>query len=185
MRGDAGQLTQVLLNLCLNARDALEEAGQADPRIVVRARMQPCGAAQVRGTGTPGTYLCLQVEDSGGETILVIDDESLVRHSMSLNLRQVGYTVLEATSGEMGAEIAQREQVDLVLMDWSMPGWSGWEILAALRTLNPQLPVIVCSGYLLDQEQLGGCAVVLQKPVPSDQMNEAVRRVLKKRRIGV
>lgn len=114
----------------------------------------------------------------GGETILVIDDEALVRLSLRRSLCLAGYKVLEALNGEIGVEIVQREHVDLVLMDWAMPGMSGEETLATLHALHPRLPVIVWSGYSLDQKQLAGCAAILQKPVSAVTVNEAVRWVL-------
>lgn len=115
----------------------------------------------------------------GGETLLVLDDEALVRVFLSKNLRSVGYTVLEGADGREGLEICRREQVDLVMLDWSMPGLSGQETLAAFRALDPRPWVVVCSGYTLKPEQLEGCAAVLSKPIFIEEMWQVVRQVLK------
>lgn len=114
----------------------------------------------------------------GGETLLVLDDEALVRVFLSKNLRSLGYTALEGADGHEGLEICRREQVDLVMLDWSMSGLSGPEMLAALRALNPRLRVVVCSGYTLKPEQLQGCAAILPKPVFIEELWEVVRRTL-------
>lgn len=113
-----------------------------------------------------------------GETLLVLDDEALVRVFLGKNLRSLGYRVLEGADGPEGLEICRREPVDLVLMDWSMPGLSGPETLAALRALNPRLRVVICSGYTLKPEQLQGCAAVLSKPIFVEELWEVVRQVL-------
>lgn len=119
-----------------------------------------------------------QASTPGGETLLVLDDEALVRVFLSKNLRSLGYTVLEGTDCHEGLEICRREPVDLVVMDWSMPGLSGPEMLATLHALNPRLRVVVCSGYTLKPEQLPGCAAVLSKPVFIEELWEVVRRTL-------
>lgn len=119
-----------------------------------------------------------QAPTPGGETLLVLDDEALVRVFLSKNLRSLGYTVIEGADGHEGLEICRREQVDLVMMDWSMPGLSGPEMLAALHNLNPRLRVVVCSGYTLKPEQLPGCAAVLSKPIFIEDLWEVVRQVL-------
>ena len=114
----------------------------------------------------------------GGETLLVLDDEALVRVFLGKNLRSLGYTVLEGADGPEGLDICRRKPVDLVLMDWSMPGMSGPEMLAALRALNPRLRVVVCSGHTLQPEHLQGCAAVLPKPVFIEELWEVVRQAL-------
>ena len=117
-------------------------------------------------------------------TLLLVDDEASILSSLRRLLRPAGYTIHMAESGAAGLDILEREPVDLVVMDWSMPGLSGRETLAALGRLNPLLPVVVCTGYLLDPEQAPGCAAVLQKPVSGEGMKAVVRGVLRGGRLG-
>jgi signal transduction histidine kinase/DNA-binding response OmpR family regulator len=79
-------------------------------------------------------------------TILVIDDESVIRRSIHLYLEDYDYRVLEADNGRAGLEIYEREKVDLVLVDLRMPEVGGLQVLSQVRAATPDMPVIVVSG---------------------------------------
>jgi two-component system cell cycle sensor histidine kinase/response regulator CckA len=85
--------------------------------------------------------------DSKG-TILVVDDEEPVRNIASEILSYLGYEVLAVSSGEEAVE-ALRSGVrpDVVLLDIIMPGWSGARTLVALREIDPNLPILISTGY--------------------------------------
>jgi DNA-binding NarL/FixJ family response regulator len=78
-------------------------------------------------------------------TLLVIDDLSFYRRRLRNLMRQMGYVVYEADSGEAGCRTAERVQPDAVLLDQVMPGWSGCETYARLRATGYQGTVIVLS----------------------------------------
>jgi len=78
-------------------------------------------------------------------TVLVIDDLSFYRRRLRNLLRQMGYVVYEADSGEEGCRIAERVKPDAVLLDQVMPGWSGSETYAKLRAIGYRGTVIVLS----------------------------------------
>lgn len=80
-------------------------------------------------------------------TILVIDDEKDIRISLTGILEDEGYHVLSAASGAEGIENAQQELPDLILLDIWMPGMDGLETLERLKTLLPQVTVIMISGH--------------------------------------
>ncbi len=82
-------------------------------------------------------------------TVLVIDDEDFVRDVLGATLRRSGMSPLLAASGEAGLQLyaAQGNRVDVVLLDLTMPGWSGEDTLRALRAVNREQRVIVMSGY--------------------------------------
>ena len=227
VQGDAGQLEQALLNLCLNARDAMDNmdrparlevvvdqvaTGNVNappylhslPQAYARIRVMDNGsgmdeAVQARifepffttksvdngtglglstvyailrdhqgwiecesqpGSGTSFTlYLpilpeglplplakpAVLAQERGTETLLLVDDEDLVRTTVARMLRRLGYQVLEATGGAEGLEIFARcrEHIALVLLDLSMPEMPGQEVYDRLLTLAPTLKILV------------------------------------------
>jgi DNA-binding response OmpR family regulator len=80
------------------------------------------------------------------KTILVIDDEPLVRQSMAVYLEDSGYNIIEAEHGEQGIGLFCEYQPDLVLCDLRMPVMDGMEVLRRVTNMSPQVPVIVVSG---------------------------------------
>ncbi|MDO9067947.1 MAG: sigma-54 dependent transcriptional regulator [Deltaproteobacteria bacterium] len=80
-------------------------------------------------------------------TILVIDDEQDIRTSLTGILEDEGYQIMTAASGAEGIENAQQELPDLILLDIWMPGMDGLETLEKLKSLFPQITVIMISGH--------------------------------------
>ncbi len=265
VRADPGQLEQVIVNLVVNARDAMPDGG------TVSIRTFACPAAQVRemkndfmpigdytglsvsdtGVGIPpeaigkifepfyttkevgkGTGLGLStvygiVKQSGGfifaesevgagttfsiylpvhaveaddpdrrpagrrrassetwgtGTILLVEDEDMVRSVAERALVRQGYTVVTASDGEQGlARLAQAEKIDLLISDVVMPGMDGPAMVRAARATYPALPVLFMSGYA--EEQLRKSIDIdnvafLPKPFSVTQLAEAARDVL-------
>jgi len=85
----------------------------------------------------------------GRHFVLVVEDEDMVRHMMESMLRRIGYEVMAAGSGAEAVDIFRLHQkkIKLVVSDLSMPGMNGWDTLAALRKMRPDIPVILASGY--------------------------------------
>ena len=85
----------------------------------------------------------------GTGTVLVVDDEEMIRSFTRSALEPYGYTVLLARDGEEGLRLlAQRSSdIGLVLLDVAMPGMDGLETLERIREIRPDVPVIVCSGF--------------------------------------
>jgi len=253
IHADPGLIDQVLMNLVLNARDAMPGGGVL--RISTSLRRSPGGDRAViavadNGTGIPadrlpkifepffttktdgkGSGLGLatafgivaqhggQIEVSsrvglgtsfevalplatsiagsapaadiaapapgGRETILVVEDEPIVRELVRAILRRAGYRVVEAASGAAGIN-AWREaggRIDLVLTDVVMPGgMSGRELAELLQRQQPGLPVILFSGYSADfagrELSLTDRQSFLQKPATPQQILNAVRNFL-------
>ena len=264
---DEGQLEQVLLNLALNARDAMEAGGHftlatareridgefaaAHPGIEIRpgdyvritvadtgSGMDPETAERVfepffttKGVGegsglglatvygivkqsngyiwvdsTPGggttfrIYLPQavgpiglpespdrsEVLERGTETILVVDDEPMVRALARRVLEMYGYSVREAEGGEsalreMTADTGNR--IALAVVDVVMPGMNGQELGKRLRKVRPRLPVIYMSGYTGDElnrrSLLHPSLPFLQKPFHPDELVEQVQERLR------
>jgi signal transduction histidine kinase/ActR/RegA family two-component response regulator len=247
VRAGRAALEQVLLNLCLNARDAME--GEVSPRLALRVLAAPapgfvrvevqdngCGMSPEvrqrlgepffttkppgRGTGLGLTSAFGIVRELGGRIevesevgrgttfrvclpladatptattppsvvasapdvrgkILVIDDEHLIRTTASRMLTRLGYEPVLAEDGARGLAALERDpEVLAVIVDVSMPGLSGPEVLARVRASRPDLPVILSSGYLADGVDVSTASAVLTKPYDSSGLVAVLAQVL-------
>lgn len=120
-----------------------------------------------------------------GETILLVDDEGLIRRIGRTLLSKLGYEILEAEDGLEALEICRTrgDSISLVLLDLTMPNLSGKETFARLREMRPDLPVLICSGYLVDLNEFtrecGTCPDgFVQKPYSFEDMSAIVRKTL-------
>jgi PAS domain S-box-containing protein len=265
IRADRGQLEQVLLNLVLNARDALIERGrvtiatgsalldevyaQRHPGIEITAGAYTlvsvsdtgCGmdrevqarifepffttkpVGQGTGLGLSTVYGIVKQSEGfiwvysepgqgstfkvylprvgaprraqepvphtatprgGTETILVVEDEDIVRALACRGLREQGYTVFEARNGTEGLRMfeARPHGIDLVVTDVVMPEMGGRELAQRLAVLEPGLPVLFTSGYTGDDVIQRGLlepgAPFQQKPFTPEALAAAVREML-------
>ncbi|MDF2598300.1 MAG: response regulator receiver [Methylobacterium brachiatum] len=78
-------------------------------------------------------------------TILVIDDEPPIRKLLRTGLSTQGYAILEAPNAAAALEVLGRDRVDLVILDLGLPDMRGHDLLRAIRTRHPELPVVVLS----------------------------------------
>jgi len=261
VEADGSQMSQVLMNLCLNARDAMPEGGritvetanvtlseldvngnlEARPGQFVHLRLSDNGpgidsAIRARifepffttkpfgkGTGlglavvfgivrhhqgwiechsSPGegtrfdVFLPRSAKDAlpeqtkansrprtGHETILLVDDEPMIRELGRAILGRQGYRVILAEDGAIGVDTYQKqgEQIDLVILDLSMPNLSGKEALRQLRTIDPNVRVIFASGYSTDEfepGELDGVLGFISKPYSAQDLYTSVRNAL-------
>ncbi len=81
-------------------------------------------------------------------TVLCIDDDPIVRELQKSVLETNGYTVLVAPDGPTGIALARHHPVDVVVLDFKMPGMDGGEVAEVLLKAQPNLPIVVCTGYL-------------------------------------
>ena len=80
--------------------------------------------------------------------VLVVDDDPLVLMNTAAMLEDLGHDVLEATSGEQALRVLRRvDGVDLVITDQLMPGMTGSQLIAVIRSERPELPIILATGY--------------------------------------
>jgi len=262
VHADPGELQQAMLNLCLNARDAMPSGGMLLIRTQKIVVAEPIAASE--GTVSPGTYAVLSVTDTGcgmtpeikerifepffttkevgkgtglglatvygivrqhggtihlysepgqgttfkiylptidttpdtaeaghaasvvggTETILVAEDEPVVREITVRVLEQAGYRVLEACDGEETLRIfdENREDVELLLLDAVMPKLSGREVFQEIKARMPAVKAVFCTGY--DPETAQYCSIaqenvrLIQKPIDSAGLLRSVREVL-------
>jgi len=115
-----------------------------------------------------------------GESVLLVDDEPLVRDSVSRILAEAGYQVQTAVDGAEALELLQgAARFDVVLLDQSMPKMGGRAVLRELRSTQPDLPVICFSGYPSSMEDADA---VLEKPVTGNELLETVAAVVRARK---
>jgi PAS domain S-box-containing protein len=124
----------------------------------------------------------------GRGTLLLVEDEEIVRRPIGIFLRKLGYHVIEAANGLQAVDLWQRhhEQIDLLYTDMVMPeGVSGLDLAEKLRADKPQLKVIISSGYSTEISMQGVPAGAgyryLPKPSPSAAIATAVRECLEKK----
>jgi two-component system nitrogen regulation response regulator NtrX len=114
--------------------------------------------------------------------ILVIDDEASIRDSMRMILEYEGYEFLGAASGEEGVAVVGRESVDLVFLDIKMPGLDGLETLGRLKSVAPDLPVVMISGHgtvatAVEATRLGAFDFI-EKPLATERILVTIRNAI-------
>jgi two-component system, cell cycle sensor histidine kinase and response regulator CckA len=117
---------------------------------------------------------------AGTGTILLVDDELSIAETTSMMLENMGYRVYMVGNGHDAVQIYRQrsEEIDLVLLDLILPGMSGAKTFAALREINSQVRVLLCSGYCLageaDKVMKNGCHGFIQKPF---RINHLCRKI--------
>lgn len=253
VRADLHQFEQVIMNLAVNARQAMPRGGTMliETAAVTKGGARPgkCAMLAVSDTGTgmdvvtrerifepffttkgpEGTGLGLSmvqgiVEQSGGEIevssepgigttfriylpalpaleaassapapephtrgsemVLLVEDQKEVREFLVDALRDQGYSVLAASSGEEAMGICERDggRVDLVLSDVVMPNMSGAQLVAKLTQKHPRVRVLFMSGFtgkVMERHGMPPGAGFIQKPFSPEQLSKKIREVLK------
>lgn len=262
VQADASQMGQVLMNLCLNARDAMPKGGSLTlttenlhlddvsasdhaagrPGDFVRLRVADTGEGMPgevlehvfepffttkgpgKGTGlglavvfgivkqhggwiecesTPGQGTCFDIflprsreadehvadgevvaVRGGCETVLLADDQEMVRSLGRDILERYGYRVLIAADGQEALDLFRQKvnEIDLIVLDYAMPRLSGLDTMRLLREVKAGLPVLFSSGYYSDQavqalEQEQGVGFVA-KPYRPAELARSVREIL-------
>ncbi|PQO22092.1 hybrid sensor histidine kinase/response regulator [Rhodobacteraceae bacterium WD3A24] len=160
--------------------DSTPGAGTTVRLVLPAAQAEDDAGAGPAAEGAPGG------ESGGGETILVVEDDAAVRDNLVVQLRGLGYRVLEAGDGAAGLAVLGRAgHVDLLLSDMVMPGgMSGLDLAQRARRRAPGIRVLFTTGYA-DGSRLGPSenraerdTSILHKPYRRAKLAETVRRVL-------
>ncbi|MGD9309849.1 MAG: PAS domain S-box protein [Desulfosarcina sp.] len=120
---------------------------------------------------------------NGPETILLVDDEPYVLEVGVKMLQKMGYTVLKACCGEEAVRVFDdfHHQIDLVIVDMIMPDIGGGEVFDRLRTVRPDIKVLLSSGYSMGEAAAilsRGCNGFIQKPFGMEKLSHAIREVI-------
>ena len=120
----------------------------------------------------------------GSETVLLVDDEDMIIDVSREILNALGYKVLSARSGKEAVEIyeSNKDSVDLIILDMVMPGMGGGETYDKLKEINPDIKVLLSSGYSINGQITGvlerGCKAFIQKPFSIKDFSRKIREVL-------
>ncbi len=120
----------------------------------------------------------------GKETILLVDDEEMIREVGRAMLERLGYSVHTAPGGVEALDALKRhgDGIDIAILDLIMPGMDGGKLFDRIREIRPRLPVILSSGYAIDgqaEEILRrGCNGFIQKPFGISELSRKLRSVL-------
>jgi signal transduction histidine kinase/CheY-like chemotaxis protein len=123
-------------------------------------------------------------DHKGNETILIVDDEEMIRKFAGEMLEIIGYTVMTAENGLKALEIysQQAETIDLVILDLNMPIMNGIECLEAMAAVNPGLKALIATGYWVDSETKERLAKhakgLISKPFKTDEFLRLIRKIL-------
>jgi two-component system, cell cycle sensor histidine kinase and response regulator CckA len=120
----------------------------------------------------------------GSETILLVDDEQGVLDAVGAMIRHLGYTVWTAADRQTAIEQLHlhHDTIDLVILDMVMPGISGKEVFERFKQIDPDVKVLLCSGYAADGQAADilkrGCMGFIQKPFTISQLSEKLGQVI-------
>lgn len=120
----------------------------------------------------------------GDETILLVDDEPIIIDVARDMLEILGYRVIVAHNGRDAIDIYARRknEIDMVIQDMVMPEMNGADVFQALKKINPEVKVILASGYVMNKQiaaMIGqGCRAFMPKPFRLEDLSIKVRKVL-------
>jgi CheY-like chemotaxis protein len=125
----------------------------------------------------------------GSETILLVDDEDIIIDVGKAMLEKLGYSVLVARSGLEAVETLTRMKtgIRLVILDLIMPEMDGGKTFDRLRSVCPDMPVLLSSGYAInghaDQIMRRGCNGFIQKPFTISELSQKIGGILNETKI--
>lgn len=135
------------------------------------AALTPEAAPQSEGAGMTTSPVSAR--------IMIVDDEELIGEIAQAYLSMEGYDAFFVLGGQAAIDRLAAGGFDLVLLDLNMPAPDGWEVLAAVRRVQPGTPVIIASGFADAAEVLQrGAVALIHKPYTREQLAEAVRTAL-------
>ena len=120
----------------------------------------------------------------GEETILLVDDEDMIIDVGKQILKRLGYNVLLAQSGKEAVDIYEenKDMIDMVILDMIMPDMDGGEVYDRLKGTNPEIKVLLATGYSIDEQATEilnrGCNGFIQKPFNIEELSHSLREIL-------
>jgi excisionase family DNA binding protein len=116
-------------------------------------------------------------------SILVVDDEEVVRSLFKGTLEELGHEVITTETADEGLEVAKQQDLDLVFLDLKMPGVDGAELFRQIKAIKPRLPVTIITGYpdsdMMARALAQGPFGVMNKPFGESDIITAVHNFLR------
>jgi DNA-binding NtrC family response regulator len=120
-------------------------------------------------------------------TVLILDDEPVIREVLGSVLAKAGFVTREAASAAEGLERLAKESIDLLLLDLMLPDRPGLEVLAEVKARHPEVPVVVVTAYSSVESAISamreGAFHYLPKPFRNEEVVHVVKQALEKRRL--
>ena len=122
----------------------------------------------------------------GSGTLLIVDDEELILDVGVNMLEKLGYTVLAAKNGTEAVDIfkANKNKIKMIILDIIMPDMGGGEVYDKIKAINPDVKVLLSSGYSVDGQAIEllehGCKGFMQKPFTMEELSGKITQILKK-----
>jgi DNA-binding NtrC family response regulator len=145
----------------------------------------PSAVAELAVASSPGAASAEKGRANAG-TVLLVEDEDSLRVPVSRMLRRNGYSVLEADDGKCAAELfrANEQNIDVVLLDMTLPGMSGPEVFSAIQRIRPDVRVVFTSAYSHEtlQSKLAGrqAFAFIRKPYQLNDVLKLLRQAREK-----
>ena len=142
-----------------------------------------CNGQLAEGNGRMTAFPALVDPERLAATVLVVEDEDTLRHAVCKMLRREGAAAIEAANGKTGVDMfrARAPGIDVVLLDMTLPGMSGQEVLGEMRRIQPDVKVIVTSAYSQGWAQtvIGGHEpwLYIRKPYRFNELIDLLRKV--------
>ena len=124
------------------------------------------------------------IHQESGPTLLVVDDDDMVRLAIQRMLEHLGYRAIAAASGEEALDIYEQSSAEIavIILDITMPGLGGIETFRRLRAMDSQVKVIVTSGDPLNpairELEAQGISYMLAKPFHTEQLARAIQQTI-------
>ena len=120
-----------------------------------------------------------RMEPMRPKTVLCVDDEKIGLRVRKIMLESRGYTVLTACNGSEGLKLFEENHVDVVVLDYYMPGQNGGEVASAMRSRRPGVPIVFLSAYFsLPPEALKVADAFITKGDPPDVLIQKIQNLL-------
>lgn len=125
-----------------------------------------------------------QIRLKGNPTILLADDEELMREVISIMIEENGGRVISAIDGKEAVDVfySHRDAVDCVLLDFSMPEMNGYQAFKHIRSMKPSVPVIIISGLQItpeiDELRKKQELIYISKPFHEDEIIDHIANLL-------